>query len=74
MAASGSDDAPPAMTPAQGGQRRAQWHSDGLTAARARWVPTAEDPSMRWFSAASGDSYNELPTFPLRPSYASFQS
>ncbi|KAA0146633.1 hypothetical protein FNF28_07646 [Cafeteria roenbergensis] len=68
-AASGAaDPMRPTMTPALGAER----HGSGLGDRRSRRDPA--DPAKQWFSATSGSPYNELPTFPVRPSYAKYQS
>ena len=59
------------MTPAAGSERRLRWNTEGLAAAARR---VTDAPENAWFAAATGNLYNELPTFPVRPSYAQFQS
>ena len=51
--------------------RRARWQQDRPRSDRRK---AAESLSDMWFAAVSGESYNELPTFPIRPSYSKFQS
>jgi hypothetical protein len=47
---------------------------DGAAVDGAAVDGALDDPSKWFFSVVSGDAYNEIPTFPVRPSYAEYQT